>query len=66
MSETASHVTTSGWGQVMLLRTQDAVAALQLEGLPAMAQLVDVVAQLVHMLQALCHDHLFLHQVRLG
>lgn len=48
------------------LRTQDAVSALQFEGLFAAAQVVDEVAQLVDVLQTLRHDHLLVHQVGLG
>lgn len=48
------------------LHTQNAVAALQLEGLLVAAQLVDEVAQLLHVLEALRHHHLLVHQVGLG
>lgn len=47
-------------------RTQDLVPALQLEGVSASTQVVDVGAQQVHALQTLRHHHLLLHQVRLG
>lgn len=63
VSEKAGHMSTTRWHKVRLVRTQDLVAALQLEGLPVVAQLVDVVAQLLHVLQALRHHHLLLHQV---
>lgn len=46
-------------------RTQDPVPALQLVGVFAAAEVVDEVAQLVHVLQALRHDHLLVDQVRL-
>lgn len=45
--------------------TQDVVPALQLEGVFAVTQAVDVGAQLVHVLQTLRHHHLLVHQVRL-
>lgn len=45
--------------------TQDVVPALQLEGVFATAQAVDVGAQLVHPLQPLRHHHLLVHQVGL-
>lgn len=46
-------------------RTQDVVPALQLEGVFAATQVVDVLSQPVHVLQTLCHNHLLVHQVGL-
>lgn len=46
-------------------RTQDPVPALQLVGVFAAAEVVDEVAQLVHVLHALRHDHLLVDQVGL-
>lgn len=46
-------------------RTQDVVPALQLEGVFAAAQVVDVVSQPVHVVQTLRHHHLLVHQVGL-
>lgn len=45
--------------------TQDPVSALQLEGVFAAAEVVDEVAELVDVLQALGHDHLLVDQVGL-
>lgn len=49
----------------MCVGTQDPVSALQLVGVFAAAQVVDEVAELVHVLQALGHHHLLMDQVRL-
>lgn len=45
--------------------TQNPVSTLQLEGVFAAAEVVDEVAELVDVLQALGHDHLLVYQVRL-
>ncbi len=45
--------------------TQNSVSALQLVGVFAAAQVVDKVAELVNVLQALSHHHLLMDQVRL-
>lgn len=46
--------------------TQDPVSALQLVGVFALAEVVNEVSQLFHILQALSHHHLLMDQVRLG
>lgn len=45
--------------------TQNSVSALQFVGLFAIAEVVDEIAELVNMLQALGHHHLLTDQVRL-
>lgn len=45
--------------------TQNPVSALQLEGVFAAAEVVDEIAELVDVLQALSHNHLLMDQVRL-
>jgi len=49
-----------------LLDTKDGVSALQLVGVLILAEAVDKVAQLVHMLQTLSYHHLLMNQVGLG
>lgn len=48
------------------LLTQNPVSALQLEGLLVAAEVVDEVAELLNVLQALGHHHLLVDQVWLG
>jgi len=49
----------------LLVPTQNPVSALQLEGVFSAAEVVDEVAELVDVLQALRHNHLLAEQVRL-